>query len=428
MKNKNIIVNNNEYEIVVIGLGYVGLTYALYINTLGFNVLAIEKNKETINKVNSGSLPFFEEGLEMVMNNSINQKLIKAYTPSNFRKIKSDLPKLYIISVGTPISSNNLLNTDPLDSVFDNLKSVINTNDGIIFRSTVKIGFSRKYCESLNKKIFYCFAPERTIEGKAIKELSTLPQVYGANYSSDKIFFKDFFMQVSNEIVQLSKTESAELVKLTSNVYRDVIFGFSNEISLISYKNQINPKEVINACNYKYPRCDIKSSGPVAGPCLSKDSYILGDSFKNIKSNSVIMNARKLNEKYVLEILKDLIKNVKSASILGISFKGTPPTNDIRDSYAIKIINFLNSKKIKVSGYDPMVYQEDFEKLNLIRDNTLEQAFSNKDLIIIQNNNEIFKRMDLIKLSNLSNTNSIIVDLWTLHQNITLTNSKYIGL
>ena len=69
-----------------------------------------------------------------------------------------------------------------------------------------------------------------------------------------------------------------------------------------------------------------------------------------------------------------------------------------------------------------MVYQEDFEKLNLIRDNTLEQAFSNKDLIIIQNNNEIFKRMDLIKLSNLSNINSIILDLWTLHQNITLTN------
>ena len=91
---------------------------------------------------------------------------------------------------------------------------------------------------------------------------------------SQKIF-NNFFEEVSSEVRCVSTTETVELVKLTSNVYRDVIFGFSNEISLISHKQNIDVKEVIDACNYKYPRCNIYSSGPVGGPCLSKDSYIL---------------------------------------------------------------------------------------------------------------------------------------------------------
>ena len=158
-----------------------------------------------------------------------------------------------------------------------------------------------------------------TIEGKAVHELSTIPQVFGSNDYKSKDFFNNFFEEVSSEVRCVSTTETAELVKLTSNVYRDVIFGFSNEISLISHKQNIDVKEVIDACNYKYPRCNIYSSGPVGGPCLSKDSYILADSIDESQTKSIILNARRLNENYVIEILNPLIKNVKKASILGIS-------------------------------------------------------------------------------------------------------------
>jgi nucleotide sugar dehydrogenase len=207
-----------------------------------------------------------------------------------------------------------------------------------------------------------------------------------------------------------------------------VIFGFSNEISLISNKNNINSKEVIEACNYKYPRCNIYSSGPVAGPCMSKDAYILSDSIDDSYTKSIILNARNLNENYILDILRKLIKNVKHVSILGLSFKGTPPTNDIRDSYALTLIKFLKSKNISVSAYDPLVFNEDFKKQGIERNNTLEDAFLNKDIIIVQNNNQIFKRMDINRLSSLANKNSIILDLWSLHENLKLTNSKYIGI
>jgi UDP-glucose 6-dehydrogenase len=142
----------------------------------------------------------------------------------------------------------------------------------------------------------------------------------------------------------------------------------------------------------------------------------------------MILSSRKLNENYIIDILGKLINGVKSVSILGLSFKGTPPTNDIRDSYALTLIDFLKSKSIEVSSYDPLVFDEDFKSIKLKRDNTLEDAFLNKDLIIIQNNNEIFKRMNINKLSNLLNKDAIILDLWSLHTNIEINNSKYIGI
>ena len=272
-----IVVNQTDYEIVVIGMGYVGLTYSLHLNTFGYSVFGVETNEKTKTLINSRVLPFFEEGIEGRLNNFVKQGLLSVYNPEDFSKKKSLIPKIYIVTVGTPVNSNKI-NKSSLNKVFDFLNLNINDGDAIVMRSTVPIGFTRSYCESIKKKIKYCFAPERTIEGKATYELATLPQIFGSNDKESKLFFKNFFSLVSAEVFEVSKSESAELIKLTSNVYRDVTFSFSNEISLISHKNNINSKEVIEACNYKYPRCNIYSSGPVAGPCLSKDAYILSDS------------------------------------------------------------------------------------------------------------------------------------------------------
>ena len=422
-----IEINKKKYEIIVIGMGYVGLTYSLYFNKLGYNVIGIESNLAVKESINSKKLPFYENGLDKSLNHFVKNNMIIVKSPEEFASTISVLPKIYIITVGTPIIDNKI-NKNSIESVFQYLDNLVTENDALSLRSTVALGYTRSYCESLKTKIKYCFAPERTIEGKAMDELSTLPQVFGANDKKSKDFFKTFFNKVSSEIFEVSKTESAELVKLTSNVYRDVTFGFSNEISLISHRNQINSHEVIEACNYKYPRCNIFSSGPVGGPCLSKDAYILAESIDESHTNSIILSSRKLNENYALEVLNDIISNVKNACILGLSFKGTPPTNDIRDSYALKIIDFLKSKDINISAYDPMVFEEDFKKINLIRDKTLEEAFENKDLIIIQNNNEVFQRMNINKLSSLTNQDSIILDLWSMFNEVNILKSKYISL
>lgn len=394
----------------MVGMGYVGLTYALYLTGKDQEVIGIDVNEGIRDKINSGELPFFEKDLQNRLVKSLNGNLLTVIDPASFIPDRAT-PSVFIITVGTPVKDQKLDYTS-LEAVFEFLRKVVQPEDGVILRSTVSVGSSRRYCERLDSELLYCFAPERTIEGNAVYELESLPQVFGANSQRAKKHFHSFFERYHNEVLEVSTTEAAELVKLTSNVYRDVSFGFSNEIANISYSYGVNSTEIINACNYKYPRCNIPKSGPVSGPCLTKDSYILFNEKTHL--TSVILNARKLNEEYTLDILSDILKKrqVNTVCVFGIAFKGNPPTSDIRDSLAIPIINFLRRKNLKVSGYDPVVFQEDFDRLGLQRYVTIEEAIGKSELIVIQNNNNIFAQVDFNRFA--VDGRKTIVDFWSI--------------
>jgi UDP-N-acetyl-D-mannosaminuronic acid dehydrogenase len=173
---------------------------------------------------------------------------------------------------------------------------------------------------------------------------------------------------------------------------------------------------------------------------LVKDSYILNESIKNkIAKPSISIEARKLNEQlhvHVLHLLKNEIfkRNlvVKKISLLGLAFKGTPSTDDIRDSFSIKFYKklLLNFKKSKIVAFDPLVKHEDFLKYQIKRITNIKKIFFKSDLVIILNNNLIFKKLNLNNLSKLMNNSAIIYDFWNLFDNkkIKLSNdTKYIG-
>jgi len=430
-----MIINKN-FEIVVIGMGYVGLTYSLHLNSIGFKVIGIEKSKSIREKLKNKELPFFEKGLSSLLDKSIKKSLLKVYNNDEFiMNYKSANSYLYIISVGTPVI-NNALFYKPINEVMSFLKKNITVNDFVCFRSTLPLGYSKKLIDELHiVGIKYCFAPERTIEGSAVNELKNLPQIFGCDDEKSNLFFKDFFKKTSKEIVELESTKSAELLKLSSNVYRDVTFSLANEIAQICYDNNIDSKKLINAVNYKYDRCNIAKPGPVAGPCISKDAYILFENKneKKRKETSLIIKARQLNENYILSIMNDIIKknfNSKlNVSILGIAFKGIPLTSDTRDSYAFKIIEKLNKNKLirNIYCFDSKVYKEDFESNKLNRKNSLEECFVD-DFIIIQNNQDIFKNLDFERLTKNKKTKTIIFDLWALSEFKSTDSIKYISL
>jgi nucleotide sugar dehydrogenase len=332
-------------------------------------------------------------------------------------------PCLFVVTVGTPVEQETkALNKGSLNAVFSSLNTWVSDNDAISLRSTVPLGATKEFCGKIDKNIFYCFAPERTIEGKAIYELETLPQVYGADTKESKQFFKEMFSFLNNESVEVNTSEHAEMVKLVSNVSRDVNFAFSNEIAFISSRFGLNSKQIIDAVNYNYPRANVASPGPVAGPCLSKDSYILFDNLPDsYKTYSLILNSRKLNETVIVNAIGDLLKNrfngkTIKCCILGLAFKGQPSTGDVRDSYALRIADYFKTQpNVHLSAYDNVVVEQDFKNHGIHRELTLEDAFRDKDFVIIQNNNEVFKRMNAYSMVQLMNENGLVFDLWSSH-------------
>ena len=76
----------------------------------------------------------------------------------------------------------------------------------------------------------------------------------------------------------VSSLETAELIKLVDNSQRDVYFSYANEIAKICDDLKINASEVINTGKFQYDRTNLAMPGPVGGPCLIKDTYILSES------------------------------------------------------------------------------------------------------------------------------------------------------
>jgi UDP-N-acetyl-D-mannosaminuronic acid dehydrogenase len=138
-------------------------------------------------------------------------------------------------------------------------------------------------------------APERTIQGQALRELVELPQVVGGLDEASRRAGVEFFGGLAETVVEVSDLETAEMVKLSNNCHTDLIYSFGNEIALIAERHGLDPLEVIRAANVGYPRPDLAKPGYVGGGCLSKDPYIMIDSAGDYRPY-LVGQARQLNE------------------------------------------------------------------------------------------------------------------------------------
>ncbi len=423
-------------KICVLGLGYVGLTLTLKFCQKNFEVIGYDTNKKIINDLKKFKSHIYEEGLD---------SLLKKYIKNKKFKPVSQLPKnikTFIITVGTPIikrKNKNVPDLKHIKSVTKSLSKLIKKNTLLIYRSTLPLGSSRNLIYKLLKrhsnnrnKFFLGFAPERTAEGNALKELSELPQIVSGIDQSSLIKTQKLFKKICKDIIKVDTIEEAELIKLTNNAYRDLSFAFSNQIALICSKYKINAKRLIELCNYKYPRSLVPTPSPgVGGPCLTKDPYILNYQIKN--KNSIFLGGRSVNNKILNYLVKETFKKVNSKKenlrilLCGLSFKGYPQTKDLRGSAFINFYkNFSKRKNIKLYFYDNLFEQKEIEDFRI-------KKFEFKNLIkfhaiFFLNNSKDFKKIPIKYINNITYKNTKIFDFWNIlsqSRNKLLTNDYY---
>lgn len=411
--------------ICVIGMGFVGLTLALTLAKKGFLVIGIDKSKKIIKWLKSGKAHFYEPGINQLLKKNLLKKKIFFFT-----KIKKNKNvKTYIITVGTPIDRNKKIITHYIKLVAKDLNKVLENNDLVILRSTVGVGVTRKIVFpiliSKNKKIYLSFCPERTLEGKALRELVSLPQIISGIDRDSLKKSKKIFLKLTKKIISVTDLETAELIKLVDNSNRDVYFAYANEIARICDSLGVSALEVIKKGKKDYPRTNLPMPGLVGGPCLEKDPYIMAESSmikKRIISN-ITIQARRLNENLPLEIVSYIKKflvmkkfNMKSLKILlmGIAFKGFPKTNDTRGTVAKLVIKQIRKTFItpKIYGFDPAVNMADIKKLKIKPVKNFNSNLKKMNLIIILNNNPYFKKINMNKFYNCKNL-FMIYDFWS---------------
>lgn len=367
----------NKKSISVIGLGYIGLPTALVLSERGYFVNGFDINKIIIEKLKSGILPFSENGLVELFE--------KEKVKRNFKSSSClELADVYLIAVPTPIFFENEIpkaNLEFVETAALSISKKVKKNDLIIIESTVPVGTTRRISEIIFEKtgfsaenINYAYCPERVLPGNIIYELKNNNRVIGGltKKASQKAY--DFYSTFCEGDLIETNSECAELVKLSENAFRDINIAFANELSIICNKLGIDIFELISIANH-HPRVNILKPGcGVGGHCIAVDPYFIVSDFPD--DSLLIKSAREVNNKKTLWVKKQIINKINSFKLknnrkpvigcLGLSFK--PNIDDLRESPALKIFNFLNELDLDVLACEPNLKKHKSIKLYSLKD------------------------------------------------------------
>lgn len=417
-------VDHGDRRVCIIGLGYVGLTLAVAMADAGFRVHGVERSADILDCINNGGAHFKETGLD---------ERIAARIADGSLSVSNKIPRdqgsrVYIITVGTPLEAGTKhTNLEAISQVSRMVAEALRPNDLVVLRSTVRIGVSREVVRPIldAAAVPYdlAFCPERTLEGRALLELRTLPQIVGGLNEASCLRATQLFNFLTPTTVKVRDLETAEMIKLVNNTQRDLLFAFANEVAHFCDAVGVSAPEVIRAGNMGYPRGAMPMPGPVGGPCLEKDPYILAEGLAMRGGEAPIaLTGRQTNENLPRIVVEKLAAESPvlreqrpcKITIMGLAFKGRPETSDLRGSLAYSLIEELKrvAPRAAVVGYDPAVPSADIESMGISAAMTPEEAFERSSLVIFQNNHPTFERLPLNRLSALMARESMVYDMW----------------
>lgn len=355
-----------EYNVAVIGLGYVGLPlaveFAKYRDVIGFDI-----DPKRISELNDG----------MDSSNEVTESELQRVSPSLvFTSNISELSKcnFYIISVPTPIDNNNHPDLSYLISASKLVGSIAKKGDFIVFESTVYPGATREVCIEalinisgleLNKDFFVGYSPERINPGDKERGLADIVKITsGSNEYAANIIDSMYSQIIKAGTYQASSIEVAEAAKVIENTQRDLNIALVNELALIFNKMNIDTKEVIDAASTKWNFATFYP-GLVGGHCIGVDPYYLTHRAKELGYiPKVILSGRELNDSMphnvALILEQQMMKTgleIKNSTILilGFTFKENCP--DIRNSKVADLALSLQKMEANVSIHDPVMDQ-----------------------------------------------------------------------
>ena len=447
MSNSKINMNNTEdvmksldsqtLRVCVIGIGRIGLPTALSFAKSGLITIGVDINKNLVDNINSGNFPLKDEpGYDEIFENVIQNKKFSATTNIEDAVPNSDL---IVLSLPTPMDENNIPNYSALRDVASKLSEILSPNSLVIVESTIEPGFIEDEMVSLisksgrleiEKNFFIGVCPENANPGEILHDFTNLPRLVGGINPEIAQTIKSIYNFVfSVELVEMPNCKTANAVKLTTNVFRDINIAFVSELSLMFEKLGIDTYKVLEAAKKKYNfQIHYPGSG-VGGPCLPINSYQLLNTARRIGCNlSIIEAGRKINEKmpeHVVELILDAFKESKKTIegshilILGISYK--PNVKDIQLTPAEEIIKKLQDRGVIVHIYDP--YFISTKVFGITVEKNIEDIISKVDAAIIVTAHDEFKKLEIslfnkMKHPILIDTRGIIDPLYAKQENL----------
>lgn len=350
----------SSYDICVVGgAGHVGAPLSIVLANRGLRVLILDIDKSALSQLASGEMPFLEAGGEKALRQALQaEKLGFSHESSSLQGVP-----VVIVTVGTPIDEFHNPQVSGLVRCMDGLIPHLSADQVIILRSTVAPGttnFLHRYLAERGLVAHLAFCPERVVQGKAIEEIQTLPQIVSGTTPRALAVATEIFGRIAPTTVEAS-VEEAEFAKLICNAYRYIEFAATNQLYMMVESAGVNYHRLLEKMKRDYPRmAGIPGPGLTAGPCLMKDTMQLAAfSKQNFMLGHVAMMINEGLPGYLVDRLaQDIPLQGARVGILGMAFKGE--SDDIRDALSFKLAKILRFRGATVICSDEYVQQANF--------------------------------------------------------------------
>ncbi len=351
-------------NIIVMGLGYIGLPTASMLATKGHQVLGVDVNQKAVDTINSGRIHIVEPDLDILVRSAVNSGNLRA-------GMAPEEGDTFILAVPTPFKEVNGNPKAPdlsyIEAATRAIAPFLREDNLVILESTSPVGTTEVVERIIDElrpelvgKVHFAHCPERVLPGHILRELVDNDRIIGGTTKAAVAKAKALYKTFCNGSILETDSRTAELSKLVENSFRDVNIAFANELSIICDRLGINVWETIALAN-RHPRVNILQPGPgVGGHCIAVDPWFIVSSAP--EESRLIRTAREVNDnkpQWVIDKVRAKAQRFKEPVIgcLGITFKAN--IDDMRESPAMDIVKHLIGEGIgQVIVCDPNVAKD----------------------------------------------------------------------
>jgi UDP-N-acetyl-D-glucosamine dehydrogenase len=375
----------------VVGLGYVGLPFAVEKAKVGYKVIGFDRSVPRVAQVNRGE-NYIKDVIDAELSETVGKGLIEATT--DFARLRD--VDVVVICVPTPLNKNLIPDLQYVEAVTQEAAKYLRPGQLISLESTTYPGTTDEIMLpilqtsglELNKDFFLAHSPERVDPGNARYTTKNTNKVVGGVGEESLEVAVAFYSATIDHVVAVSSAKAAELVKVYENTFRAVNIALVNEITVLCDRMGLNVWEVLDAAFTKpfgimpfYP-------GPgVGGHCIPLDPHYLEYKAKEYNFNTHFISlAGETNRRMpsftvtkAARILNSFKKSLNGAKIvmLGMAYKAN--LDDPRESPAIEVFKLLSDAGAEVVFHDTWTPHIDEHGVKALTDDLIRGA----DLVMI---------------------------------------------
>ena len=352
-------------RIVIVGLGYVGLTSAVGLAKLGHEVSGFDINSKRVQTLAEGISPIFEAGLEEELVSLISSSKLNFH--SDLTEAGKQGADFFFVCVPTPQDDSGAADLSFVQSAIKNISGIALAGSTIVIKSTVPVGTCAVVIQMLDRSDLHVASnPEFLREGTALWDFMN-PDRIVVGSAADSVGQKVMKLYKDLDCKKIvTSLESSELLKYASNSYLAMRLSFVNELAALSEKVGADTNAVLEGVgsDSRIGSSFLKQGPGWGGSCFPKDTRALISIAQNAGSPmSLIETAVNSNEEAFERVVRQTeslfggsLKG-KTVGVWGLAFKAK--TDDTRDSPALEVISRLQANGAKVRAFDPVARAEE---------------------------------------------------------------------